>query len=110
MATSFLPFSLVYGTETISPVELMVPTARTLQGQELETDVDMCAETRMVDLETMDEMRDITRERVRRYRQQMSSMYKQNVHERIFVEGQLILRVADYKRRNIVTPSKFAPN
>ena len=73
----------------------MVPTARTLQGQELETDVNMCAETRMVDLETMDETRDITRERVRRYRQQMSSMYKQNVHERIFVEGQLILRVAE---------------
>ena len=88
----------------------MVPTARTLQGQELETYVNMCAETQMVDLETMDETRDITRERVRRYQQQMSSMYKQNVHERIFVEGQLILRVADYERRNIVTPSKFAPN
>ena len=87
----------------------MVPTARTLQGQELETYVNMCAETQMVDLETMDETRD-TRERVRRYQQQMSSMYKQNVHEQIFVEGQLILRVADYERRNIVTPSKFAPN
>ena len=80
MATSFLPFSLVYGTETISPVELMVPTARTLQGQELETDVDMCAETRMVDLETMDEMRDIACERVWRYQQRMSNMYGQNMH------------------------------
>ena len=43
----------------------MVPTARTLQGQEFETNANMCAETRMVDLETMDEMRDITRKRVR---------------------------------------------
>ena len=88
----------------------MVPTARTLQGQKFETNANMCAETRMVDLETMDEMRDITRKRVRWYRQQMSSMYKQNVRERIFVEGQLILRVADYERRNIAAPSKFAPN
>ena len=43
-ATSFSPFSLVYGAETISLVELMVPTARTLQGQELETDANICAE------------------------------------------------------------------
>jgi len=32
MATGFSPFSLVYGTETISLVELMVPIARILQG------------------------------------------------------------------------------
>ena len=70
----------------------------------------MCAEVRMVDLETMDETYDIARERVRRYQQQMSSMYKQNVREWIFEEGQLILRVADYVRRSIAAPSKFAHN
>ena len=37
-------------------------------------------------------------------------MYEQNVRERIFVEGQLVLIVADYIRRNIAAPSKFAPN
>jgi len=40
----------------------------------------------------------------------MSSMYEQIVHERIFVEGQLVLRVANYVRRKVVAPSKFAPN
>ena len=67
MATGFLPFSLVYGTETISSMELMVPPARTLLSQELETDVNMCAEVLMVALETMDETRNIARERVWRY-------------------------------------------
>ena len=78
--TGFLPFSLVYGIETISLVELMVPPARTLLSQELETNVNMCAEVRMVDLETMDEMRDIACERVWRYQQRMSNMYGQNMH------------------------------
>ena len=63
-----------------------------------------------MDLEIMDETCDIAFERVWRYRQRMSSMYKQNVCEQIFVEGKLILRVADYVRRNIAAPSKFAPN
>ncbi|XP_075658813.1 uncharacterized protein LOC142628646 [Castanea sativa] len=94
-ATGFLPFSSVYGTKIISPVELMVPTSRTLQGQELEMDAYMCNEAHRVDLETMDGTRDIA--------------HKRNVHERIFVEGQLVLRATDYVRRNIAAPSKFAP-
>ena len=40
----------------------------------------------------------------------MSSMYEQNMHKQIFVEGQLVLRVVDYVRRNIAAPSKFEPN
>ena len=70
MATGFSPFSLVYDTETISLMELMVPTTCTLQGQELEINVNMCAEAWMVDLETMDETRNIARERIQQYRQQ----------------------------------------
>ena len=70
MATGISPFSLVYGTENISPMELMVPTTCTLQGQELEIYVNMCAEAWMVNLETMDEMRNIAREKIRQYRQQ----------------------------------------
>ena len=66
-ATSFSSFSLVNGTETISLVEFMVLIAHTLQGQELETDANMCAKARMVDLETMDETHNIARKRVWRY-------------------------------------------
>ena len=44
IATGFTPFSLVYGTDTISPTELVVPSSRVMQGSELEVDANMCAE------------------------------------------------------------------
>jgi hypothetical protein len=40
----------------MSPAELIIPTARIIQGQELELDTDMCAEVRMVDLEAVEEI------------------------------------------------------
>uniref|UniRef100_A0A2N9IKX5 RNA-directed DNA polymerase n=1 Tax=Fagus sylvatica TaxID=28930 RepID=A0A2N9IKX5_FAGSY len=43
-ATGFTPFSLVYGTDTISPTELVVPSPRVMQGSELEVDANICAE------------------------------------------------------------------
>uniref|UniRef100_A0A2N9ED87 RNA-directed DNA polymerase n=1 Tax=Fagus sylvatica TaxID=28930 RepID=A0A2N9ED87_FAGSY len=58
-ATGFSPFCLVYGTEAMSLAELIVPTARIIQGQELELDADMCAEVRMVDLEVVEEIREV---------------------------------------------------
>ena len=36
-ATSFSPFSLVYGTEVVSPVEIMTPSLRVIQKQEKKT-------------------------------------------------------------------------
>ena len=39
----------------------------------------------------------------------MANAYRQTVHLRIFVEGQLVLRVAKHVRKNIPGPSKFAP-
>uniref|UniRef100_A0A2N9G206 Integrase catalytic domain-containing protein n=1 Tax=Fagus sylvatica TaxID=28930 RepID=A0A2N9G206_FAGSY len=79
-ATSFSPFCLVYGIEAMSPAELIIPTACIIQGQELE------------------------------YRQQMSNVYEKTIRERVLIEGQLVLRAADYVRRNVSTPSKFSPN
>jgi hypothetical protein len=58
-ATSFTPFSLVYGTDVISPPELLIPSPRVLQGTKLEADVEMCAETRVADLEGLDEAREL---------------------------------------------------
>jgi hypothetical protein len=37
-ATGFTPFSLVYGIDTISPTELVVPSPRVMQESELEVD------------------------------------------------------------------------
>uniref|UniRef100_A0A2N9G8E1 RNA-directed DNA polymerase n=1 Tax=Fagus sylvatica TaxID=28930 RepID=A0A2N9G8E1_FAGSY len=74
-ATGFTPFSLVYGTDTISPTELVVPSPRVMQGSELETDANMCAEARMADLEGLDEARDLAKAKAQRNYQKMASVY-----------------------------------
>uniref|UniRef100_A0A2N9F9Z4 RNA-directed DNA polymerase n=1 Tax=Fagus sylvatica TaxID=28930 RepID=A0A2N9F9Z4_FAGSY len=61
--------SLVYGTDVISPPELLVPSPRILQGTELEADVEMCAEARVADLESLDEARELALARSLRYHQ-----------------------------------------
>uniref|UniRef100_A0A2N9HJV8 Uncharacterized protein n=1 Tax=Fagus sylvatica TaxID=28930 RepID=A0A2N9HJV8_FAGSY len=70
-ATGFTPFSLVYGTDVISPPELLVPSPRILQGTELEADVEMCAEARVADLESLDEARELALARSLRYHQKL---------------------------------------
>ena len=54
-ATGLSPFSLVYGTEAISLVELLVPTPRVIHGQETDVDAATCAEIRTTDFETLEE-------------------------------------------------------
>ena len=39
----------------------------------------------------------------------MTKAYDRMTKERVFAEGQLVLKVADYVRRGLVGPSKFAP-
>ena len=54
--------------------------------------------------------REEAQERSRRYRQRMIEAYGKMTKEMVFAEGQLVLRVADYVRRGMAGPSKFAPN
>uniref|UniRef100_A0A2N9EIX4 Integrase catalytic domain-containing protein n=1 Tax=Fagus sylvatica TaxID=28930 RepID=A0A2N9EIX4_FAGSY len=109
-ATGFTPFSLVYGTDVISPPELLVPSPRILQGTELEADVEMCAEARVADLESLDEARELALARSLRYHQRLASAYGKTVHVRIFSQGQMVLKTADHVRRGLPSPSKFTPN
>ena len=53
-ATRFSPFSLVYGTEVVSPTELMIPSLRVLQMQkkEKEKEVFTAAELMIASLRT----------------------------------------------------------
>ena len=39
----------------------------------------------------------------------MTKAYGRMTKERVFVEGQLMLNVANYVRRDMAGPSKFAP-
>ena len=55
IATRFSPFSLIYGTEAISPVELVIPTLRVvLEGIQEDTDSTI-NKGRLVDLEGPEE-------------------------------------------------------
>ena len=58
-AIGFSPFSLVYGTEAISLVELLVPTPGVVHGQEIEMSAATCAECKVSDLETLEEARNL---------------------------------------------------
>ena len=57
--TRLSPFSLVYGTEAISLVELLVPTPRVIHGQETDVHAATCAKIRTTNLETLEETRNL---------------------------------------------------
>ena len=109
-ATGFTPFSLVYRTDVISPPKLLVPSPRMLQGTELEADVEICAEARVADLESLDEARELALARNLWYHQKLANAYGKTVHIRVFSQGQMVLKTADHVRRGLPSPSKFTPN
>ena len=75
MATGFSPFSLVYGTEAISPVELVVPTPRVVLEESQEETEDTNNERRLADLERVEEERELAKKRTQRYQQRMTTAY-----------------------------------
>ena len=105
----FSPFSLVYGTEAISPVELVVPTPRVVLEEGQEETEDANNERRLADLEGVEEERELVKKRSQRYQQRISRAYAQAVCPRTFTKGQLVLRMAEHVRRNLPGPSKFSP-
>jgi hypothetical protein len=108
--TGFTPFSLVYGTDTISPTQLVVPNPRVMQGSELEVNANMCAEAWMTDLEGLDEARELAKARSQRNYQKMANVYRKTLRVRVFVEGQMVLKAAEFVRRGLPSLSKFSPN
>ena len=80
-----------------------------MQMREKEKDGEVFAAERFEDLEGLDERREEAQECSRRYRQKMTEAYGRMTKEKVFVEGQLVLKVADYVRRGLAGPSKFAP-
>ena len=60
-------------------------------------------------MEGVEEERELAKKRSQRYQQRMTKAYAQVVRPRAFTEGQLVLRIAEHVRRNLLGPSKFAP-
>ena len=56
--TGFSPFSLVYGTEVVSLVEIITPSLRVMQMREKEKEGEVFAVERFEDLEELDEKRE----------------------------------------------------
>ena len=77
--------------------------------REKEKEGEVFAAERFEDLEELNEKRKEAQERSRRYKQNMTEAYGRMTKERVFTEGQLVLKVADYVRRGLAGPSKFAP-
>ena len=74
-----------------------------------EKEEEVFAAKRFENLEELDEKREEAQERSHRNRQKMTEAYGRMTKEKVFAEGQLVLKVADYVRRGIAGPSKFAP-
>ena len=108
-ATGFSPFFLVSGTEVVSPAEVMTPSLKVMQMQGKERKGEAFAAKMCEDLEGLDEKKEEAQECSRRYRQKITEAYGRMTKERVFAEGQLVLKVADYVRRGMARPSKFAP-
>ena len=62
-ATGFLLFSLVYETEAISPMELVVPTPKVVLEESQEETEDTINERRLADLEGVEEERELAKKR-----------------------------------------------
>ena len=62
-AIGFSPFSLLYGTEAISLVELVVPMPTAMLEENQEGTEDTNNERRLADLERLEEEREVARRR-----------------------------------------------
>ncbi|XP_021825361.1 uncharacterized protein LOC110766353 [Prunus avium] len=107
--TGFSPYSLVYGFDAISPVEITIPTARVSAVNDLEWDTKTCSEWRLFDIEALDERRVETERRTSLYHRTIAQAYNRTVKLQAFKQGDLVLKVVEHVRRQVSGPSKFAP-
>ena len=84
-ATGFSPFSLVYGTEVVSPAEVMTPSLRVMQMREKEKEEEVFAANKCEDLEGLDGKKEKAQECNCRYKQKM--IEDRMTKERVFAEG-----------------------
>ena len=87
----------------------MTPSLKVMQTQGKEREEKAFTAERCEDLEGLDERREEAQKCSRKYKQRMTEAYGRMTKERVFVEGQLVLKVADYIRRGMTGPSRFAP-
>ncbi|XP_070046738.1 uncharacterized protein [Nicotiana tomentosiformis] len=90
-STGETPLSLVYGVEALIPVEVGEPTLRYFQGSE-EANI----EAMLVNLELLDECRDLAHVRMAAQKQRMERYYNRRAKLRYFKVGDLFLPQLDF--------------
>ena len=88
-ATRATPYSLVYGTEAVVPMEIQVESLRVALRYSLTTERN--AEIRMTELDDLDEKRLVAQQRLEMYQKRISASYDKQVRGRSFKRGDLVL-------------------
>ncbi|GJU46550.1 reverse transcriptase domain-containing protein [Tanacetum coccineum] len=87
------PFSLTYGTEAIIPAEIGKPTHQTSSVNEKTNDQELC-----LNLDLLEEQREIIAIREARYKQQVKKYYNKKVRHVQFKVGEFVLRKNEASR------------
>ncbi|KAG9442388.1 hypothetical protein H6P81_018242 [Aristolochia fimbriata] len=105
--TQSTPFSLVYGTEAVLPLEVRLPSLRIAMREGLTTEE--CAQLRLAELESLDEQRLEAHQRLECYQSRMTKAFNKKVRLRSFQKGDLVLAVRRPMLFTSKTGGKFAP-
>ncbi|GJU43731.1 reverse transcriptase domain-containing protein [Tanacetum coccineum] len=87
------PFSLTYGTEAVIPVEIVMPTHRTSNVNVKTNDQEL-----RLNLDLLDEQREIVAIREARYKKQVEKYYNKKVRHVQFKMGEFVLRRNEVSR------------
>ena len=108
MSTGATPFMLVYGTEAILHVEVELPSLRISAATNLSPDDEEYVKNRISSLEVLQEEREETPKKLKRYHERSMWMYNQHVEPGKFKVGMLVLCNTIEVWSNLPIP-KFAP-
>ncbi|XP_022859516.1 uncharacterized protein LOC111380239 [Olea europaea var. sylvestris] len=86
-ATGESPFSMTYGAEAMSPVEVGVPSHRRIHFNEISND-----EARISELYLLEEKRETSQVTLAKYHRKMTRFYNSKVRNRTLRLGDLVLR------------------
>ena len=103
-STDETPFLLAYSIEAVIPLEIRLPMIRTT-----EFDTEQNEDNLRMDLNLIEERRDLAMIRLASYQRQMKRGYDKNIKPRSFQIGDLMLRKVVANTRNL-NDGKLGPN
>eukprot|EP01018_Ginkgo_biloba_P024885 Gb_21257 [translate_table: standard] len=107
--TGATPYSLVFGTEAILPVEIELPSLRISLRDLIDDEAYRVA--RLQELELLDERRLNALNHLKAYQNRLCRRYNQNIKAREFEVGDLILKEnKKYTNKDREKKGKFEPN